>query len=97
MTVPTHHLRAILDAFERREIGITKIAVDGQNIAASGGGLHLEHFATGTFRAIVNRRSVRIIGEGDSAELAIAAAVAEARAVADEVASVLTALPQETP
>ena len=102
MTAPTHHIRAILDAFERRGVAITKITVDDKHIAALGGGLHLEHFANGAFRAIINMRSARIVGEGDSAELAIAAAIAEARAVADEVASVLTVpspavLPSEVP
>ena len=102
MTVPTHHLRAILDAFERRGVAITKITGEGQNIAASGGGLLVECFPGGTFSAAVSRPPTRIAGKGASPELAIAAAVAEARTLADEVASVLTVpspavLPSEVP
>ena len=89
MTVPIPHLRAMLDAFERRGIDINRITVDGGNLTVQGGALCVDRYASGTYRAIARARSVRIMGEGETAEEAIAAAIYEARMVADEAMDAL--------
>ena len=90
MTVPIPHLRAMLDAFECRGIDINRISIDGGNITVQGGALCVDRYASGTYRAIASARSVRIMSEGETAEEAIAAAISDARAVADEIADALT-------
>ena len=97
MTVPIPHLRAMLDAFERRGIDINRISIDGGNITVQGGALCVDRYASGTYRAIASARSVRIMGEGETAEEAIAAAISEARAVANEIAMALTLPPHHSP